>query len=474
MNDLKQVAANKAVNTLLTLVSRASDNDVERFLMLLERIVPDASGRELVCSVKQQWHDDTAFAQLIKRLLHEVNPRCRERFVADFILNNAWGAPAARRHAFQDQYGFGPPLTILISPTMRCNLKCSGCYASEYSRQEDLSYEVIDRVLNEAKEMGIYFVTVLGGEPFVRDDLWKLYAAHSDVYFQPFTNGTLLDQTAVDRLATLGNVIPMISIEGFEADTDARRGPGTYRKLIGAMDRLHDAGVPFGFSSMVTRHNVDTIVSDAFNDLMIARGALVGWHFLYMPVGRNVDVDLMPTPAQRDQLRREGAARLRATRPIFVADFWNDAPHVGGCIAGGRNYLHINSQGGVEPCIFTHFAVDNIKEKSLSECLRSPFFAAIRRRQPFNENLLRPCMLIDNPEVFREVYAECEPTPTHPGAMSLLGEFSQKIDEYAQSVGPVMDAAWQQDFVAKEGCLSPAPEAELDADSVASLSRLVV
>jgi len=449
MNNLTQTAAAKAANTLLTLVSHASDRDVERFLGLLERVAPQPSNKELVRTVRQQWSQDLSFGRLIKRLLREVNPRCRERFVADFVLNNAWGPLAARRRAFAAETGFQPPLTILISPTMRCNLRCVGCYAGEYSQRDDLPYDLLDRVLSEAEALGVFFVTVLGGEPFIRDDLWELYEKHPDIYFQVYTNGTLLDQAAVDRLAALGNVAPMLSIEGFEAETDARRGKGTFRTLMAAMDRLHAAGVLFGFSSMVTRHNVDAVVSDEFNDLLIEKGASIGWHFLYMPVGSDPDLDLMPTPAQRDLLRQQGAARLRATKPIFVIDFWNDAPYAGGCIAGGRYYIHINSQGGVEPCIFTHFAVDNIKDKSLADCLRSPFFLDIRRRQPFSDDLLRPCMLIDHPHVFRDIYARYHPQPTHPGALSLVNALGPGLDKYAQALAPIMDQAWQEDFLAR-------------------------
>ena len=185
--------------------------------------------------------------------------------------------------------------------------------------------------------------------------------------------------------------------------------------------------------------------------------------------GSNPDPDLMPTPAQRDQLRRLGAARLRTSKPIFVIDFWNDAPYAGGCIAGGRYYIHVNSQGGVEPCIFTHFAVDNVKDKSLADCLCSPYFLAIRRRQPFSDDLLRPCMLIDHPQVFREIYAECRPAATHPGALSLVNELRPRLDEYAQGMAPIMDRAWQEDFVARSfrppaGPVRPCPEIQGGAE----------
>ena len=103
----------------------------------------------------------------------------------------------------------------------------------------------------------------------------------------------------------------------------------------------------------------------------------------------------------------------------------------------------------MEPCIFTHFAVDNVQDKSLADCLRSPYFLAIRRRQPFDDNLLRPCMLIDHPQVFREIYAEYQPTPTHLGALSLVDGLRPGLDEYARSLAPILDRAWQEDFVAR-------------------------
>jgi len=187
-------------------------------------------------------------------------------------------------------------------------------------------------------------------------------------------------------------VLVNFSLEGFEEETDARRGKGTFRKIMQGMDNLREVGAPFGFSSMVTRHNVDTIVSDEFNDMLIEKGCLIGWHFLYIPVGVDPDASLMPTAEQRELMRQRGAQRLRNEKPIFVIDFWNDAPYVGGCIAGGRNYFHINARGDAEPCIFVHLAVDNIKQKSLKEVINSPYFRGIRARQPYTDNLLRPCI----------------------------------------------------------------------------------
>lgn len=448
-NQFTQLAADQSIPAFLSLLDRASDRDIGRLLGLLERVTRNnESAQDLVRNTKQAWIEDRPMGRLLKRTFRDLDPLARRRLVHNFALNNSWRPTAtSAREQFAREEGFWPPYSMLISPSMRCNLHCAGCYAGEYTQANDLPLEVVDRVLTEGKEMGIHFVTVLGGEPFIRRDMWDMYAKHSDIYFQVFTSGALLSERAVAQLVELGNVAPVLSIEGWQDETDARRGHGSFDRILGAMDRLRRAGLFFGFSAMVTRHNVETICSDEFNAMLFEKGCYFGWHFLYMPIGRDPDLSLMPTPEQRNYMRVHGAARIRNNWPMFVADFWNDAPWVGGCIAGGRRYLHINSQGDVEPCIFAHFAVDNVKQKSLRQALRSPFFRGIRARQPFDNNLLLPCQLIDHPHVFREICAEFQPYPTHPGAETLINGLGPTLDEYAQNTRAIMERPWQEAFV---------------------------
>lgn len=444
---LSEQMAKRAVNQLADL-AHDDPQKTARLLSMAERVAPEGLRRQ-VRGVRQLFEEDAPGGDLLLRALRQTNPQVRHRFVDDFVFHNVWGRGQARRQAAVEQHGFRPPFVYIISPSMRCNLHCQGCYAAEYRVEDDLPIEVIDRVIEEGKELGIHFVTILGGEPFVRRDMWDVYARHDDVYFLAFSNGTTLTPANVARLGELGNVAVALSIEGWQAETDARRGPGTYDSVLAAFDRMRDAGVLFGFSSMVTRHNVGTICSDAFNQMLVDRGCLFGWHFLYMPIGRDPDLSLMPTPEQREYLRTHGAARIRTSFPMFVIDFWNDAPYVGGCIAAGKEYFHVNTNGDVEPCIFTHFATDNVKQKSLVECLDSPFFRSIRSRQPYDSNLLMPCMLIDHPHVFREVCAEAHPMPTHTGAEQLVDELAPGLDDYARRERPILERAWQQNFVAR-------------------------
>ena len=169
-------------------------------------------------------------------------------------------------------------------------------------------------------------------------------------------------------------------------------------------------------------------------------------YFLYLPVNGQADFSLMVTPEQRNLLRRQ-VLTIRNTRPIFVLDFWNDGPYVEGCIAGGKGYFHINAKGDVEPCVYTHVAVDNIRNKTLAEVLNSKFFQTIRARQPHNDNHLRPCMIIDNPHIMRELIAEAGPAFTHPGAEEIYTEKRELMDQYAHRWGQLADTIWGKEYL---------------------------
>ncbi len=379
--------------------------------------------------------------QMLDRATALTSSHCRTRLVTNFIGWTRTGVP--KRQASLQENG-ASPMVVLISPSMRCNLSCTGCYASEYDKADDLPMYVIDRIVREAQDIGTYAITILGGEPFIRPDLLDLFDRHPLMTFQVFTNGTLIDDALAARLAKAGNVLVSLSIDGPGGVHDERRGPGALAGVERAMASLRTHGVPFGFSTMVTRVNCVLVTEDEYTDYLVDQGCLWGWHFLYMPVGEEPNLDLMPTPQQREYLRTEGASKIRREKPLFVMDFWNDAPFVGGCIAAGKEYMHINSRGDVEPCIFTHFATDNIKDKSLAEVLASPFFKGIRDRQPYSDNLLRPCMLIDNTDVVRRVVADSDALPTHRHADALLTQLAGDLDAYASHYKVIADAAWSE------------------------------
>lgn len=177
---------------------------------------------------------------------------------------------------------------------------------------------------------------------------------------------------------------------------------------------------------------------------MVNKGALYGWSFHYIPIGSNPDFDLMLTPDQREALV-DRVKQVRRTKPIQIADFWNDGSLTHGCIAGGRQYFHITAQGDIEPCAFIHFSVDTIHGKSLVDILHNPIFKAYQKRQPFSDNMLRPCPLIDAPEKLREIVAESGAKPTHEGADSVLYDVhAATLDRVAAAWKEKADEKWAQ------------------------------
>ena len=428
------------IKEMLRLATSDNKANIVRAIALAEKITPDNHKAEMRF-VKEKVQEDHPALNIARHVVRDLSPSCRDGFINAFVVN-ALLRGSQKRQAYSQKTGMRTPFTVLVSPTMRCNLHCEGCYASEYSHQSDMSGALFQRIVDEAAEMGVYLITVLGGEPFMRRDLLDIAAANPDTYFQVFSNGTLIKPEQIARIAELGNVALMLSIEGDEQTTDARRGAGTYRKLLGTMELLKKHGVLFGYSATVTRTNWQMLLSDEFVDPLVERGAAISWHFLYMPVGGAPDMSLMPTAEQRNEFRL-GIQRLRNTKAMFPVDFWGDAPWVGGCIAG-KHYLHINNEGWVEPCIFTHFATDNIAETSLAAAFNSLYFREIRARQPFNHNLLMPCMLIDNPCQSREIMAASGARPTHEGAESLVTGLCRAVDAYSADVSRVYEPLWSE------------------------------
>jgi MoaA/NifB/PqqE/SkfB family radical SAM enzyme len=317
----------------------------------------------------------------LKRAIDRANPRCRSKMIENLVIGEMVRGQA-QRCWISDQLGYEIPLLLVVSPTMRCPLRCYGCYSAEYARDSDLEFARFDKLMSEAKALGSYFMVISGGEPFIYEGIYDLWRKHSDIWFQVYTSSVMLSDANVAKLAELGNVMPCISVEGFEDETDRRRGKGHFKRLLEAFARLRNAGVPFGFSATCTRENNDLLTSDELVKFYSDQGAFLGWYFQYMPIGRAPALDLVPTPAQR-LARYHRLLDLRERYDILLADFWNDGPLVGGCIAGGRRYLHINNAGDVEPCVFCQLSTDNLYEKSLLDVLRtSRLLSAIRKRHP--------------------------------------------------------------------------------------------
>ena len=339
-------------------------------------------------------------------VLNDIDEKSVEKFLCNFIVNSAIKG-ISKNHDIKEKEGCSAPWAIVMDPTTACNMKCTGCWAADYGRSLNLGYDLMDRIITEGKEIGCYWYLYTGGEPLVKkDEIIKLCKKHNDCIFVAFTNATLIDEEFVKEVKEVGNLSFSISVEGTEESTDMRRGKGAYQKVMEAMDLLKENKILFGFSTCATSMNAEYIMSEEYFDKMIEKGCKYGWFFNYMPVGCGAQTDLLTTPKQREDMYYK-IGEYRKTKPIFTIDFWNDGRFVGGCIAGGKHYMHINANGDVEPCVFVHYSNANIKDMPLIETLKQPIFKEYQSNQPFSDNLLRPCPLLDNYGKLAEMVCRC-------------------------------------------------------------------
>lgn len=387
---------------------------------------------------------DNIWTQYALNLLHDVDPRVVKQMLMSLGVDaGLYGTKTVR--ALREELHCNVPFIILFDPTSACNLKCKGCWAAEYGHRQSLTNEEMDSIVSQGKEMGTHFYMLTGGEPLIRkDDILLLARKHRDCAFVIYTNATLVDQKFCDDMNEVGNISLALSLEGTEESNDWRRGDGAYRQTLAAMEILQKNKCLFGVSVCYTRKNLEYVTSDDFIDMILEKGAKYALCFNYMPVGHDADKALIPTPAQREFMYKwlRKVRNSKTGKPLFVMDFQNDAEYVGGCIAGGRNYFHINSAGDIEPCVFIHYSDTNIRTHTLKEALKSPLFMQYYKNQPFNDNHLRPCPMLENPERLREMVKQSGAHSSDLLHAENVDTLCDKCVDFATAWAPEAERIW--------------------------------
>ena len=449
INSMSHSMQRKFAGTLIDgALSKLSKNREESFLKIVDM-------------AKQFWDDDFS-EDMYEKVKNEIkNPNSRWMNMINFALDETHpnvakttllnlgyeaffrGTKQIRKN--REKYGCNIPWLILFDPTSACNMHCAGCWAGTYGNKHNLSFEDMDKIVTEGKELGVYIYMLTGGEPLVRkNDLIKLAEKHYDVQFAIYTNSTLIDETFCNEVTRVGNIAFLLSIEGSPDTNDARRGDGHYDAVMNAMDLLKKHGILFGTSICYTSQNIEAVTSDSFLSMISAKGAKFGFYFHYMPIGNKAVTDLLPTPEQREYM----IERIRYIRseecsiPFFPMDFQNDGEYVGGCIAAGRNYFHINSAGDAEPCVFIHYSDSNIHTSSVLEILKSPLFMAYHNNQPFNNNHLMPCPMLENPDALEKMVKETGAVSTDLESPETVEHLCEKCRKYANKWQPHADCIW--------------------------------
>ena len=409
-------------------------------MKLVDKLTPEYWYKSQRDAIRTAIEEKNHWYQLILKV-YDLDPGVRRAFFENFLFNASLKGSAIQ-HEVSEREGCNVPWAILLDPTSACNMHCTGCWAAEYGNKLNLGLETIDSIIRQGKEMGTYMYIYTGGEPLVRkEDLMKICEMHPDCAFLAFTNGSLIDEEFCNEMLRVKNFVPAISLEGFEEANDGRRGEGVYQKVQNAMKLLKEHKLPFGISTCYTSKNVEDVSSEKYFDLIIDSGALFVWFFHYMPVGNDAAVELLPSPEQRELMFNK-IREYRKCKPIFSMDFQNDAQYVHGCIAGGRNYLHINAKGDVEPCVFIHYSNCNIHDTSLLDAYKSPLFMAYHDNQPFNDNMLRPCPMLENPEFLRQMVKETKAESTDYQSFESVDHLCDKTVKYAENWKPTADKLW--------------------------------
>ncbi len=437
-------SADIAISAILKYIDKAPQKNLLKILNVAERhfkMFPPDNFTKMKNIVKD---GDNCYMTLALNMLRDVDRNLIKSMLLSLGVHAGYYGTKAVR-ANREKFKCNIPWVILFDPTSACNLRCKGCWAAEYGHELQLSLDEMRSVVKQGKELGTHFYMLTGGEPLIRKkDIITLASENPECTFLIYTNATLIDKKLCDDIKKCGNITLALSIEGSEESNDFRRGDGSYKRTLEAMELLKREKILYGLSICYTRNNIDSVTSDEFLDMVVDLGAKYAFYFNYMPVGHGADKELIPTPSQRKYMYffMKKTRNSKTGKPLFVMDFQDDGEYVGGCIAGGRNYFHINSNGDIEPCVFVHYSDSNIRKDTLLEALRKPLFQAYRKGQPFNDNHLMPCPMLENPEKLRAIIKETGAKSTDLIVSEDVDTLCSRCDDFSKAWKPVAEEIW--------------------------------
>ncbi len=342
------------------------------------------------------------YLRLAKRMLLEADKRLLWKL---FWNMGVKGLRSVWRHQRRLKRGeFFPPY-LYISLINSCNLRCQGCWVDVAAKQQKIDLAAMNRMISEAKAMGNSFFGLLGGEPFMHGELFDILAAHPDAYFQVFTNGQFIDDDAAKRLRRLGNVTPLISIEGTEIVSDVRRGrPEVFERSMEGLHACLRNKVLTGVCTSLCQSNIDDLLNEKWVDRLIEMGVMYTWFHIYRPVGPDACADLALSTDQQRRAR-EFVVNMRVKKPIIFIDAYYDADGQALCPMATGFTHHINPWGDIEPCPIIQFAKDSIHDaRPLREVFQGSEF--LRDFRAAAATHTRGCIVLERPDVIAELVAK--------------------------------------------------------------------
>ncbi len=340
--------------------------------------------------------------KMARRVLLETNKRLLWKLVWNLGVKGSRSVLKHRRRMKRGE--FFPPF-LYVSIINSCNLRCQGCWVDVAHKQQTIDLTAMNKLIGEAKAAGNSFFGIVGGEPFMHPELFDILAAHPDCYFQVFTNGQFITDEKARRLFELGNVTPLISVEGNEIISDERRGRSdVYSKTLAGIENCLKHNVMTGVCTSLCRTNIDDLLTEAWVDRLIEMGVLYTWFHVYRPMGPDAMPDLCLTPEQQRQAR-EFVVEMRAKKPIVIIDAYYDGDGQALCPAANGISHHINPWGDIEPCPIVQFSKESIHSTDddrplFEKFTQSEYLADFRL---LAQETTRGCIVLERPELLSQL-----------------------------------------------------------------------
>lgn len=331
--------------------------------------------------------------KLVQRMLTEPD----KRVLRKFVWNMGWkGMRAVQRFQRRLKRGEFFPAFLFLSVTDQCNLACQGCWVTPCSPRRELDLESLDALVRQCKRKGSFFFGILGGEPLLHQGLMTLFERHPDAYFVLFTNGTLITDALAAEMRRLGNVSPLISIEGLEQVSDERRGGrNVYERTLEGLEHCRRNRLVIGVATSICKSNLRELATDAFVNDVARRGAHYLWYYIYRPVGPRPAPELALSPDEIVALR-QFIVDVRDRAPLVVVDAYWDHDGRALCPAAVGMAHHIGPGGDIEPCPPLQYAVDNIRDgRLLADTFSQPGFLSAFRA--FACRTTPGCVIMEKP-----------------------------------------------------------------------------
>lgn len=295
-----------------------------------------------------------------------------------FYKTVRWQKKAARTRADLEKQGVHVPPIMIFSITNRCNLKCKGCYHWELHKtsEPEMNSEKMRSVIQEARDLGISFMVLAGGEPFVRQEILDITKDFPEIIFLIFTNGLMINQELLAKLKKQKNIVPVISLEGFREDTDMRRGQGVYDKLKSIIKDLKKNNIFYSVSITISKQTFDDVFDEEFVKGLVDLGCKLFFFVEYTPIKEGTE-DWIVTKEQRNRIMDTVKKFRTKYKALFIA-VPGDEEEIGGCMSAGKGFIHVSADGNVEPCPFAPYSDTNLREMSLKDALQSKFLKSIR------------------------------------------------------------------------------------------------